>query len=117
MKSLEQGEFYSSSQPNEQNQEGLVETYPYETHEEKDIRKEASSLEDIGRALWNKKMLTNHTASCYMHSWNEHALIDMHDFEVVDVLGSKKVFHEISTMPKVNPWAYPQPKPYCCKSK
>ena len=51
MKALEQGEFYSSSQPNEQIQEGLVETYPYETHEEKDIRKEASSLEDIGRAL------------------------------------------------------------------
>ena len=38
-----------------------------------------------------------------MHSWNEQALVDMHDFEVIDFLHSEKIIHEISTMPKVNP--------------
>ena len=49
------------------------------------------------------KLLINHTSSFYMHSLNEQALVDMHEFEVVDILGSKKILHEIRTMPKVNP--------------
>ena len=37
----------------------------------------------------------------------------MYDFEVVDFLGSDFFFfQEISAMPKVNHWTYPQPKSF-----
>lgn len=47
-----------------------------------------------------------------MHSWNEQASMCIHDFEVIDFLGSENIFQKINAMPKVKPWTYPQPKPF-----
>ena len=46
MEGREQGELYSSSQSNMQNQ-GPVESYPCELEEEQDIRQETTILENI----------------------------------------------------------------------
>ena len=67
-----------------------TETYPCKIEEERDIKEEATILEDIREGSMEYKLLINHTSSFYMHSLNEQALVDMHDFEVVDILGSEK---------------------------
>ena len=47
-----------------------------------------------------------------MHSWNEQASMDIHDYEVIDFHGSENIFQKRNSIPKVNPWTYPQPKPF-----
>ena len=81
-------------------------SYSYELSEDHGIRDETTTLEDIREGHMNPNVLSNHIASCYMHSQNEEILTDMHGLEVFYFLDCEKTLQAISSMLKVNHWLY-----------